>query len=129
MVRATCSSCIPAYGVGASNAVGIVDETSDLEFVAGETPIAVLSRGSVGSAARVACRESRLIPLEFANLVREVGSQVSEQKLVLRWVESGFSKEAVACLRHSRERTLDRFVLPRPVPSASNVNAHRSDTR
>jgi sulfoacetaldehyde dehydrogenase len=48
MVRAAYSSGTPAYGVGAGNAVVVVDETADLDYVAGEVLSSQLSDYAIG---------------------------------------------------------------------------------
>ncbi|WP_448710422.1 aldehyde dehydrogenase family protein [Microbacterium profundi] len=48
MVRAAYSSGTPAYGVGAGNAVVVVDETADLDYVAGEIASSQRSDQAIG---------------------------------------------------------------------------------
>ncbi|HJX79316.1 aldehyde dehydrogenase family protein [Glutamicibacter sp.] len=48
MVRAAYSSGTPSYGVGAGNAVVVVDETADLDYVAGEVAFSQMNDYAIG---------------------------------------------------------------------------------
>jgi sulfoacetaldehyde dehydrogenase len=48
MVRAAYSSGTPAFGVGAGNAVVVVDETADLDYVAGEIAFSQMNDYAIG---------------------------------------------------------------------------------
>jgi len=88
MVRAAYSSGTPAYGVGAGNAVVVIDETADLDYVAGEIAFSQRSDHAIGCSTENAAVVLSEVYDEAVTAFRRAGAHVCtpEEKARLQQV-------------------------------------------
>lgn len=101
MVRAAYSSGTPSYGVGAGNAVVVVDETADLDYVAGEVAFSQMNDFAIGCST-----ENALVVLDsvydqaktaFARTGAHICSPDEKAKLQAALFVDGHLNPAIIC--------------------------------
>lgn len=101
MVRAAYSSGTPSYGVGAGNAVVVVDETADLDYVAAEVAFSQMNDYAIGCST-----ENALVVLDeayeaskeaFARAGAHLCSQEDKMKLQATLFVDGHLNPTIIC--------------------------------